>query len=45
MKAGAFDFLQKPVDPDELTLVVRRAAERREPTRACRGSARGPGTA
>jgi two-component system response regulator AtoC len=30
MKAGAFDFLQKPVDPDELTLVVRRAAERRE---------------
>ncbi len=30
MKAGAFDFLQKPVDPDELILLVRRAAERRE---------------
>ncbi|MBL8861934.1 MAG: sigma-54-dependent Fis family transcriptional regulator [Planctomycetes bacterium] len=30
MKAGAFDFLQKPVDPDELVLLVRRAAERRE---------------
>ncbi len=30
MKAGAFDFLQKPVDPDELALLVRRAAERRE---------------
>lgn len=30
MKAGAFDFLQKPVDPDELVLHVRRAAERRE---------------
>ncbi len=29
MKAGAFDFLQKPVDPDELVLLVRRAAERR----------------
>jgi DNA-binding NtrC family response regulator len=27
MKSGAFDFLQKPVDPDELVLVVRRAAE------------------
>jgi len=30
MKAGAFDFLQKPVDPDELVLLVRRAAERRD---------------
>lgn len=29
MKAGAFDFLQKPVDPDELVLLVRRAADRR----------------
>jgi len=27
MKAGAFDFLQKPVDPDELVLLVRRAVE------------------
>jgi DNA-binding NtrC family response regulator len=26
MKAGAFDFLQKPVDPDELLLLVERAA-------------------
>jgi len=30
MKAGAYDFLTKPVDPDEIALVVRRAAERRE---------------
>jgi len=29
MKAGAYDFLQKPVDPDELAVVVRRAAEHR----------------
>jgi two-component system response regulator FlrC len=29
MKAGAFDFLQKPVDPAELVLLVRRAAEHR----------------
>jgi DNA-binding NtrC family response regulator len=27
MKGGAFDFLQKPVDPDQLVLVVRRALE------------------
>jgi len=30
MKAGAFDFLAKPVDPDEIALLVRRAAERRQ---------------
>jgi DNA-binding NtrC family response regulator len=30
MKAGAFDFVQKPVDPAELALLVRRAAEHRE---------------
>ncbi|HVS18374.1 MAG TPA: sigma-54 dependent transcriptional regulator [Planctomycetota bacterium] len=29
MKAGAFDFLQKPVDPDELVLLVERAAAHR----------------
>ena len=29
MKAGAFDFLQKPVDPDELLLLVERAAAHR----------------
>jgi DNA-binding NtrC family response regulator len=29
MKAGAFDFVQKPVDPAELVLLVRRAAEHR----------------
>lgn len=29
MKAGAFDFMQKPVDPDELVLLVRRAVEHR----------------
>ncbi|MCE9595297.1 MAG: sigma-54 dependent transcriptional regulator [Planctomycetes bacterium] len=27
MKAGAFDFLQKPVDPEQLLIVIRRAAE------------------
>lgn len=27
IKAGAFDFLQKPVDPDELAVLVRRAAD------------------
>jgi len=30
MKLGAFDYLPKPFDPDELKLVVRRALERRE---------------
>jgi DNA-binding NtrC family response regulator len=29
MKAGAFDLLQKPVDPEELCLVVARAVEHR----------------
>jgi DNA-binding NtrC family response regulator len=29
MKLGAFDYLSKPFDPDELQLVVRRALERR----------------
>ena len=29
MKLGAFDYLPKPFDPDELALVVDRAAERR----------------
>ncbi len=27
MKAGAYDFLQKPIDPEQLALVVRRAIE------------------
>jgi len=30
MKTGAFDFLQKPFKADELTMVVERAAERRQ---------------
>jgi len=30
MKLGAFDYLSKPFDPDELKLVVRRALERRQ---------------
>ncbi len=29
MKKGAYDFLQKPVDPEALALVLRRAAEHR----------------
>ena len=29
MKAGAFDFIQKPVDPEELLLLVERAHEHR----------------
>ena len=29
MKAGAFDFLQKPVDPEQLRLLIRRAAAHR----------------
>jgi len=31
MKLGAFDYLPKPFDPDELKLVVQRALERRRP--------------
>jgi DNA-binding NtrC family response regulator len=30
MKLGAFDYLSKPFDPDELSLVVNRALERRQ---------------
>ena len=30
MKLGAFDYLPKPFDPDELKLVVQRALERRQ---------------
>jgi DNA-binding NtrC family response regulator len=30
MKLGAFDYLPKPFDPDELLLVVKRALERRQ---------------
>ena len=30
MKLGAFDYLSKPFDPDELILVVNRALERRQ---------------
>lgn len=29
MKQGAFDYLQKPFDPDEVSLVVARAMEHR----------------
>jgi DNA-binding NtrC family response regulator len=30
MKLGAFDYLPKPFDPDELKLVIHRALERRQ---------------
>jgi len=30
MKLGAFDYLPKPFDPDQLTIVVQRALERRQ---------------
>src|SRR6266568_3037095 len=30
MKAGAYDYLPKPFDPDELALAVRRGLETRE---------------
>jgi DNA-binding NtrC family response regulator len=30
MKQGAFDFLSKPVDPDHLVLLLKRAVERRQ---------------
>ncbi len=30
MKAGAYDFIQKPVNPDEFSLLVRRATEHQE---------------
>jgi len=30
MKAGAFDFIQKPVNPDEFSLLVRRATEHQQ---------------
>jgi DNA-binding NtrC family response regulator len=29
MKAGAYDFIQKPIDPEQLVLVLRRALEHR----------------
>jgi len=42
MKLGAFDYLPKPFDPDELRLVVERALERR---RLVRGAAPTPASA
>jgi DNA-binding NtrC family response regulator len=30
MKAGAYDYIKKPFEPDELTIVVRRALERKK---------------
>ncbi len=30
MKAGAFDFIQKPVDPEQFVVLVRRAVEHRD---------------
>src|SRR5215204_3960308 len=36
IKAGAYDYLTKPVDPDRLLMTVRRAAERRALAREVR---------
>ena len=36
MKVGAYDYLTKPFDPDEATLVIHRAAERRRLVRETR---------
>jgi len=36
MKAGAYDYLTKPVDPERLLITVRRAAERRALSREVR---------
>ena len=36
MKAGAYDYLTKPFDPDEAAIVVQRAAERRKLRRETR---------
>jgi DNA-binding NtrC family response regulator len=33
LKAGAFDYVVKPVDPDDLTRIVRRAVEKRRLTK------------
>ena len=46
MKAGAFDYLPKPFDPDELVLAVRRGPSRRASCGSrTRGSARKPRSA
>ncbi len=40
MKAGAYDYLPKPFDPEEIVLAVRRAVEARSLRMQKRGSAR-----
>ncbi|MFT3917699.1 MAG: sigma-54 dependent transcriptional regulator [Anaeromyxobacteraceae bacterium] len=45
MKLGAYDYLEKPFDPDDAALVVARAAERRRSREPAASTAPSPGSA
>ena len=44
MRRGAYDYIQKPFDPDDVSLVVSRALERRRERVAARAAASGAAT-
>jgi DNA-binding NtrC family response regulator len=44
MRRGAYDYIQKPFDPDDVSLVVNRALERRRERVAARAAASGKAT-
>ena len=44
MRRGAYDYVQKPFDPDDVSLVVNRALERRRERVAARAAASGTAT-
>ena len=44
MRRGAYDYIQKPFDPDDVSLVVSRALERRRERVAARAAASGTAT-